>query len=324
MSTVFRAEDEPLASRFDYWRHVITDRFGAFELRAPEVPDFRDWLQAHELGPVQVVDAYVDRPESQGDRSTRHVRQSANELCGFTIQTHGRTVVEQHGRQAVLYPGDLAVLDLAQTCRVAGGQSRATRIVFPRTLFPLHADDLARATAVRVPGDRGLGRVASSLAHQVPAELDDEAAGAHATRIGTAILDLLTVAVASHVDRDRVVPVETRQRALVPRIRAFIEEHLADPGLSPATVAAAHFVSARYLHKLFEAEETTVADLIRRRRLERCRQDLLDPTLGTTTVAAIGARWGFTDPAHFSRLFRSTHGMPPGTYRRIAGRAGTR
>lgn len=27
------------------------------------------------------------------------------------------------------------------------------------------------------------------------------------------------------------------------------------------------------------------------------------------------ARWGFTDPAHFSRAFRAAYGMPPAEYR---------
>jgi AraC-like DNA-binding protein len=32
-------------------------------------------------------------------------------------------------------------------------------------------------------------------------------------------------------------------------------------------------------------------------------------------VAAVGARWGYPDPAHFSRLFKATYGMGPRDYR---------
>jgi AraC-like DNA-binding protein len=32
-------------------------------------------------------------------------------------------------------------------------------------------------------------------------------------------------------------------------------------------------------------------------------------------VSAIGARWGFTNPAHFSRAFRQAFGTAPGQYR---------
>ncbi|MFD3522432.1 helix-turn-helix domain-containing protein [Streptomyces sp. NPDC058653] len=45
--------------------------------------------------------------------------------------------------------------------------------------------------------------------------------------------------------------------------------------------------------------------LIRRRRLERAHADLAR-TGGT--VAGVAARWGSADPAHFSRLFKTTYG----------------
>jgi AraC-like DNA-binding protein len=55
----------------------------------------------------------------------------------------------------------------------------------------------------------------------------------------------------------------------------------------------------------------------RRRQLERCRQDLLDPGLQGRPAGAIGARWGFRDAAAaaFSRVFRDAYGLPPAEYR---------
>lgn len=47
------------------------------------------------------------------------------------------------------------------------------------------------------------------------------------------------------------------------------------------------------------------------RRLERCCHDLRDPDLASRPVAAIGARCGYPDPAHFSRLFKSAYGVRP-------------
>jgi AraC-like DNA-binding protein len=133
------------------------------------------------------------------------------------------------------------------------------------------------------------------------------------------VLDLLAVALADRLGRAEKVPPETRERALLQHIHAFIEARLGDPGLSPGSIAAAQFISVRYLHKLFETQQTTVADWIRRRRLERCRRDLLDPTLRAEPVGAIAARWGLTNPAHFSRLFRGAYGVPPSAYRAMNG-----
>jgi AraC-like DNA-binding protein len=99
------------------------------------------------------------------------------------------------------------------------------------------------------------------------------------------------------------------------RVHAFIEARLGDPALSPSTIAAAHYISVRSLHNLFEAQPHSVAGWIRQRRLERCRRDLLDPALRVRPVSAIAARWGLTDPANFTRIFRAAYGVPPGKYR---------
>jgi AraC-like DNA-binding protein len=107
------------------------------------------------------------------------------------------------------------------------------------------------------------------------------------------------------------------RRALLIRIRAWIEEHLDHPELSPADVAAAHHISLRYLHKLFSVQQSTVAGWIRHRRLERCRRALLDPAQATRPVSAIAARWGILNAAHFSRVFRDAYGLAPAEYRRL-------
>lgn len=71
----------------------------------------------------------------------------------------------------------------------------------------------------------------------------------------------------------------------------------------------------RTLHRLFAAEGESVAGLIRQRRLRRCRIDLADPAWRHQPVHRIARRWGFPDPAHFSRVFRAAHGMGPQAYR---------
>ena len=111
---------------------------------------------------------------------------------------------------------------------------------------------------------------------------------------------------------------ETRKHAMLTTIQAFICQHLGDPGLSPAAVAAAHHMSLRSLHQLFHDEGLTVAGWTRARRMERCRRDLSDPALESRPVAAIAMRWGFSSAADFSRAFRAAHGMPPAEYRRSA------
>ncbi len=95
----------------------------------------------------------------------------------------------------------------------------------------------------------------------------------------------------------------------------FIRQQLGSPDLSPRSIAAAHGISLRLLHKLFHDQGLTVAGWIRQRRLEHCRHDLANPRFDAHPVGAIAGRWGFTSNAHFSRVFHATYGLSPSDYR---------
>jgi transcriptional regulator GlxA family with amidase domain len=92
-----------------------------------------------------------------------------------------------------------------------------------------------------------------------------------------------------------------------------VERRLGDPSLTPASIATAHALSLRYVHRLWAQESAeTLGRHILRRRLERCRDDLPDPA---RTVTEIAFRWGFRSPAHFSRAYRAHFGVPPSAHR---------
>jgi AraC-like DNA-binding protein len=315
MSTVVVADEVPVASRRDYWFHALDDTIGPIDVQTATLGS-RDWLRCGEIGAVRVVELSASSG-GVASLTARQTRRSDADVCKIDVLVRGHGVVEQDGRQARLKPGDLAFVDLSRPARWALSPMRLVAVVFPRALLPLRRDDTARLTGLRISGDRGAAALVSSLARQLVDHLDGHGAAAGA-RLGTAVLDLLTVGLAGRLDRGEHVPADARQRALLLRIHAFIEQRLADPELSPGTIAAAHFISKRYLYKLFEAEQTSVAAWIRRRRLERCRRDLLDPALRHWPVSAIAARWGMPSATHFSRAFRAAYGVPPGAYRLLA------
>jgi transcriptional regulator GlxA family with amidase domain len=93
---------------------------------------------------------------------------------------------------------------------------------------------------------------------------------------------------------------------LLTAVHLYIDRHLRDPGLSPATIAKANAVSIRTLHRLFESGDESVSAVIRERRLSRCHADLLRGT--DESVTAIAFRWGFRNMSFFSRLFRERYG----------------
>jgi AraC-like DNA-binding protein len=129
------------------------------------------------------------------------------------------------------------------------------------------------------------------------------------------VLDLIRALFSGPLQADESTRMRTRAEILL-NVQSFIEANLGDPELAPEQIARATFISTRYLHKLFEAEGTSVCRWIRESRLERCRRDLLDPALAGETILAISSRWGLPGPEHFSRLFRSAYGCSPSELRR--------
>jgi acetamidase/formamidase/AraC-like DNA-binding protein len=101
------------------------------------------------------------------------------------------------------------------------------------------------------------------------------------------------------------------QAAHFRRVAAAIDTRLAEPDLSLADIAAQEGMSVRYLQRLFERRHESFSDYLRQQRLERSRADLLDPNHAQESVAQIALRWGFRNPAHFSRSFSAEFGLSP-------------
>ena len=74
----------------------------------------------------------------------------------------------------------------------------------------------------------------------------------------------------------------------------------------------------RHLYNILGASGITLADWIRKQRLERCRNDIAASAFHATPIASIARGWGFTDPSSFTRMFKNTYGMSPREWRHHA------
>jgi AraC-like DNA-binding protein len=282
------------------------------DIRLDDGPTARDEIIAGTIGAVRVL--RVSSGPGEARRTRSQIGRAESDGYQLFVQAHGSVQATQNGREVELGPGDLSLTELSRPFHCVHPTRSAVLLRFPRPLLPLPEGEVADVLNTRIPGDRGPAALVSTLARRLPGHLDDDTADGGA-RLGTAVLDLFAAALATRTGRDGALLPGSRRRALLTRVHAFIEARLADPALTPATVADAHFISVRYLHKLFEAERVTVAGTIRRRRLERCRHDLLDPALADRPASAIAARWGLVNPAHFNRLFRDAYHLPPAEFR---------
>jgi AraC-like DNA-binding protein len=312
---LIRTGDVPPDRRHDAWRRIVCDTLGPLDFRiAPDAP-LRGQIEAGRLGPLSVGRVQTSTPHSVY-RTPGLIRRDSPEVYRVVLAVSGSPVLAQDGRQARLRPQEFAIYDFGRPYELIYDAAVQLAVFsVPRGLLALPADSVDGIVAVPIATDAGAGALAAPLLRRVATDLDTYAP-ASAARLSLVVTDLLTAALAERAEVAGAVPMESRERTLLLRVHAFIEEHLGDVDLSPGLVAAAHHISLRHLHRLFEPEQTTVAGWIRHRRLERCRTDLADRALHTVPVSTVAARWGLPDPARFSRLFRHTYGLPPAEYRR--------
>ncbi len=94
------------------------------------------------------------------------------------------------------------------------------------------------------------------------------------------------------------------------QIQRHIEANLADPRLSPTTIADALHISRSTLYAALPPDSEGIAAEIQSRRLARAHTILSDPA-DTQPIAEIAASVGLPSAAHFSRAFRDRYGVTP-------------
>ncbi|WP_405583874.1 helix-turn-helix transcriptional regulator [Streptomyces sp. NBC_01190] len=258
------------------------------------------------------------------------------------------------GRPRVrLKPGSLILWEpsarLWLRADTAGSPVRALVLHVPGAALPLPAEVLRAMSGRPAPTGSGPAALLAALLHGLAAHAPS-AEARHTAWLGSAAVNLLTAFLADetalprtalpHVEREvgaqgeaevegavklegaadaasvpAPYPAPSGTDLLLRDIKAYIEHHLPDPGLSPTRIAAASHISLRYLHHLFQRDGRTVGAFLRERRLEHCRADLADPAQTRRSACEIARRWGFGDPAVFNRTFKSAYGVTPGTYR---------
>ncbi|MGW7527961.1 AraC family transcriptional regulator [Streptomyces sp. NPDC054783] len=319
LEKVFDSQRLPVLDRVEAWRDITASALISNEFTIDRATEFQASLKASDLGGAQVTALTYASMTSR--RTPQLIRQSDPEMYAVGLILRGQQAIVQNRCEAPLGAGDLVVYSTSRpyTAAVEAGRDTAASIVvqIPRAMVPVPSNRVDRILAARMSGREGVGGLlAGFLTHVATDTVPYRPADRQ--RLGSILVDLITAWLAHHLDAADQTPAETRQHMQFLEIQDFIRRHLDTADLSPATVAAAHHISLRTLHRLFQnhAHGATVASYIRRQRLTRARRDLADPCLSTRPVHAIAARWGFPCPADFTRAFRTIYGSTPTAYRR--------
>jgi AraC-like DNA-binding protein len=306
----------PAGDRFAVWHDSLREMHAPIDIRTDDPAGFRGGAESLDLGTAQV--GTVSCSAVTAHRTQRMISPADPAGYHLNVGLRGRFGLDQGGRSVTFSTGDLVVYKSWQpfwaTSQIARGTAAVTAAYIPRELVRLPDEQADRLDTVALSAGDGIGAL---LAHFITRVARDAASyqDADTTWLSSALVDLFSAALAHRLDAVRALPAESRRHALQLQVRDHIERRLHDPALSPAGVAAANHLSLRSLQRLFEDKDISVAGWIRSRRLENCRRDLADPHRQNHPIRAIAARWGYPDPANFTRAFRTAYGLTPGEFR---------
>ena len=303
-----------VAETFDHWKHLVAESFVPLAARTADVDGFRGQMRARVLDRMSVVE--VSATSHEVHRTPALIAQAGERYFKLNLQLEGTGLLIQDNREALLRPGDLAIYDTNRPYTLAfEDEARMMVVMFPCDALSLPTDYVGQLAAVRMAGSTGLSGIVGQFIRQLSENLE-VLSGPSGSRLATNALDLVSTMLHAEMDiaPDRMKP----QALLAVSVREYIEANLSDPQLSPASIAAAHFISTRHLHNVFHESGTTVASWIRSQRLDGARRELRDPLHAGKSVGTVAASWGFLDAAHFSRIFRDAFGVSPSDWRRGA------
>jgi AraC-like DNA-binding protein len=307
---VFSTAGLPAARRIELWEgHNATALIGlnchsTMPLEATEVNVA--------LGRVQL--ARVTGSPHVVERSAAFIRRDPAGAVAVYATLRGQAWFRDEDGTRELRPGQLLICDVDRPFErgFANGLEELA-IKVPRVAL---AGAVPRSPVVvsfgpgQDPYARALARMADHAARAQHHVAADEAA----------VLDLVAVLAAARGAGHRADRGADRTAALRAAAYGFIEDHLADPGLGAAQIAAAIGVSERHLSRVLAAGGTTVPRLVRSRRLEFAYALLAGSGLAEKgpAVAEVAARCGFTSATYFSHAFRERFGRRAGEVRRAA------
>ena len=310
MSQSFTTDLLPASDRIDAWQWNAQQICGDCRIQLPK-SSFHGAIEVRHVGGLPLT-RFSSSPLSFWKWPAEPTNPD-NRICIVITQLAGVRRYVQNGSSVLLNPGDTTLIDSwrpwSSSCA-----TECTRLYLrvPRWMMENRLRMREIPIAQRICGSGGIGAMLFRMSQTLyeEAELLKEGDGAAALDAYFRILSA-SIGCAQLGGQD--------SPELRTRIQSFIDEHLSDPALRPADIAAAADISVRHLHRLFSNSGRTLGDSIRARRLEQCRNDLANPRLRSKTITEIAFCWGFSDSAHFSRSFHKQFGICPRTFRTQTG-----
>ena len=312
------------ADRAGHWHGVIAEAYFPLHLTFRDPARFHGSLDIRTLGEVGL--SRLRTEPVQYERQRHHIATADEEQYLITIPLRAPVEFRQMDREVRCDPGGFLLERGDEPYRFSYGSANDLCVLkVAKSVLAEKLRDPDRFCALVFDGRCGLGGLFTGMVQQVEQIAPDLAGPV----LGRHLIELLALSLDHSTDAGvgsaagsgaGSGAVSAVRAAHLRRAKDVVRRSLSHPDLSPGRVADACGISKRYLHELFAAENATVAQHIREQRLIAARDLLQMPDPGP--LSDVAYRFGFSDQAQFSRLFKAMFGQTPSGFRAVQGRGG--
>ncbi|MCD4534600.1 helix-turn-helix domain-containing protein [Nocardioides sp. cx-169] len=267
-------------------------------------------MELAELGEARVFTA-----RSTGitmHRAERTARAASPEAVAIAVHGDGVGRLQLGERRRLVHTGDLMVVDVTRPFDFAWsgwGSSVSLQVPIARLGLPL---EVVQRASSRLPSSPLHGIVSRYLV-ELTRDAERLSASTAAPQLGEASTQLVRALLSGAADDGSRDP-EVLDQTLATQIRAYVHQHLRDPGLDADQVAGALAVSRRQLFRACAGAGFSLEQHVIAQRLAGARSELASAPVHRP-ISQVARSWGFKDTTHFIRRFRAAYGVLPRDWR---------
>ncbi len=289
------------------WKHTINETYFDLDVSFRQPNKFSGFLQHAKLLEIGVSHYHANTVHyNRGRQSSGYIDDSIL----ITFPMTGDVRFTQKGRQLTSKPGQFFI-ELSSLPYEFYHLHEASLYVIkvPLALLTPQMGTIERQFARSMSIDEGAGRLLVFQIGQILALI-------HNNHLGDLEIKILEQQLLNLIVLTLIAPKEVMmstsssiQSVHLKRIENYVYLHLENSALTPAMVAAACHISARYLHKLFSELPYTFSEWVKELRLKQANHIL--KTKSYVTIDEVAHRVGYGDQGYFSRIYKQHFGYTP-------------
>jgi len=303
--------------RFEYWADVVSKTLSPVQIDSCARDNFDAGIQTCKLGDAAYVYSQGESP-ILARRTSQHISQRGGHSFHLMMRRSGHGVLRQARNETTYCAGDIVLIDNKQEVVSEMDNTNITILSFPaeliRTWDPHPEDHVAQV----LRGNKGWGAVLSTYLGNLTSEVMAATTERQHVQMLEHVLSLYSFVIeeTGMFSKEYALTSAYKKNDLYLRIYNWLSENYMDPEICATRIAQRFNVSIREVHRQFalSSKGSTFLETLRSMRLTAATRMLQDEHFSRLTIAEIGYRSGFDEPAYFCKVFRHCMGCSPGAF----------